>query len=445
MISSRVSSLVSTLRSKPPAAGSYSSVIWVPAIAVVFFYLSNPLAIEPDVYVSFHRAVLVTAGATLVTLPWFRLPHLPWPIAMFLVLMVTSMAWSWSAPASWFAFVLYLKIAIIGVVCAACAAPRTIAYGLLLGGVVVCMLSIHAYYTGNPGVLVEPGTDGYLAGVGTNRNILAYTLILSFAAAAAVVPRLQWARVLWALAFATVCLGLFLSQSGTGFVAAGVIAAAAGLLVVVRRWNSVITRRGRRVLSIAAVLLLVGAVLGWPVLGALLGRDSATLSGRTDLWEVVWDASQPHLFLGQGWGTVWGHPWAPAPSNHVFEVIFVNTLIPYTHGHNSLFDVLPEVGLVGVVLVLVAHLVLLRRGWARTRPSADPSQLEDDWTIARLALLGGLAFVLIGVTEPMATIPLGWFVLVTLSAVARARPRQRRGTHQGKRVRRVSGDPTTVA
>ena len=439
------------LRSAPPEAGSWSSLVWVPAIALVFYFLSNPLALEPDFSVSYHHAVLVTVCAVVLTLPWFRLPRLPWAIGLLLLLMVGSMMWSIAPSLTWLTFLLYLKLALVGLVCAACAAPRTIAYGVLLGGVIVITLSIYAYLDGNLAAAVEPGTDGYLAGVGTNRNILAYTLILAFAAGVAVVPRQRWARAAWGACFAMVCVGLFLSQSGTGFVAAGLLAAAAGALAGVRRWRGALTRRGRRVLSVGGVVVLLGAVLGWPALGVLLGRDSATLSGRTDLWRVIWKAVADERLLGQGWGTVWGHPWAPAPMNDIFESIYVATLIPYTHGHNSLFDVLPEVGLLGVLLVLVAHVAVLRRGWARTRVPATSAALDDEWTTAVLTIVGVLAMMLFGVTEPMATIPLGWFFLVTLSGVGAARPARRRGTRAHRAAAstqtgtRVSADPARTS
>lgn len=423
---------LSSWRSSPPPAGSWSSLVWAIAIGLVFFFLSNPLALEPDFAVSFGRAAWAVVCAALLTLPWFRLPRLPWTVGLLLLLMAGSGVWSIAPWLTWAIFLLYLKVALMALACAAFAAPRTIAFGMTLGGVIVFATSIYAYVMENPAALAPPGGDGYLAGVGTNRNILAYTLILSFAAAVAVMPRRWWARAVWGVGLAMICVGLFLSQSGSGFVAASLLTVTAGVLSGVRRWRRALSKRGRRYLSLSLVGMLVLTVIGWPLLGLLLGRDSATLSGRTEIWAATWRAVAGDRLLGQGWGTVWGHPWAPAPPNPVFNAIYADTLIPYTHGHNSLFDVLPEVGLVGVLLVISAHIAVLYRGWTRIKSSATSSAVEDDWLSARVGIIGVLALALFGVTEPMVTTPLGWFVLVTLSGIGTATYARHTATHSGR-------------
>lgn len=403
--------LLPRTRTDPPEAGPWSRTVWIIAIGSAFFFLSNPLALQPNFGLSFERAMTAVLVAALLTQPTVRLPRVPWAAVALLALMAVSATWSISPSVSLGAFELYLKLALIGLVCASCASARTLAHGMTFGGVVVFVTSVYAYATKIPNALVEAGADGYLAGVGTNRNILAYTLILSFASVVAVVPRAPWARVVWGAALAMISVGLFLSQSGTGFVAAALLAVAAVALGGVRRWRGVLTGRGRVFLSLGAAVLLVCAVIGWPFVGLLLGRDTSTLSGRTDLWGAIWRATADDRLLGQGWGTVWGHTWAPAPANHMFDVIYFDVSIPYPHGHNSLFDVLPEVGLVGVLVVVLAHVAVLRGGWARATASAS----DEQWEAARLAILGVLAMALFGVTEPMVTIPLGFFFLLSLS------------------------------
>ncbi|WP_191200982.1 O-antigen ligase family protein [Nocardioides hwasunensis] len=396
---------------------------------MAFFFLSNPLALQPNFGISFERAGLVIVAAMLITRSSLRLPRVPWAILLLLLTMAASSLWSISPSQSWGVFEFYLKIAVLGFACAACAPPRTIAFGMAAGGAIVVAASIYAYVKDNPLVLVPPGADGYLAGVGTNRNILSYTLVLSFAAAIAAVPRQWWARAVWAVMLASISVGLFLSQSGTGFVATGILLVGAGALSALRRWRGAVTRRGRRYVSLAAALAVVAGVAGWPALGALLGRDSSTLSGRTDLWGTVWRASAGDRWLGQGWGTVWPHPWAPAAPNHMLDVIYTELGDLFAHGHNSLFDVLPELGLLGVLLVVVAHLTVLYRGWSRTQTRADSAALDDHWAAARLSILGVLGLALCGVTEPMVTIPLGWFVLSMLSVSDSVSPARHNGSH----------------
>lgn len=413
---------------------TWSRTVWVVAVGLMFFYLSNPLAVEPNFGLSFERALTIPLLAAVLSQPTFRLPRVPWAAVLFLVLMLASSIWSISPDQSRGIFEFYLKLAAAGLACAACASARTVAYGVTFGGVIVLVTSVYAYLAEIPGALVEAGTDGYLAGVGTNRNVLAYTLILAFAAAVAVVPRALWARAVWGAALAAISVGLFLAQSGTGFVAAALVTAAAVGLWAVRRWPGLMTGRGRVLLTLGAALALVLAVVGWPAVGVLLDRDTSTLSGRTELWGAIWRATSDVRILGQGWGTVWSHPWAPAPANHLFDVIYFDVSIPYSHGHNSLFDVLPEMGLVGVLAVLLVHLAVLRNGWVQMTPSAT----DEEWASARLAILGVLALALFGVTEPMATIPIGFFFLLALSGLGpRARTlrwaRPRGGRTPGRR------------
>lgn len=417
-----------------PPESTWSRTVWVLTIGVAFFYLSNPLALQPNFVLSFERAMVAPLLAVVLTRPGLRLGRVPWAAVLLLVLMAVSPAWSITPGQSAGIFELYLKLAAVGLVCVSCASPRTLAHGMTFGGVVVLATSVYAYLAEIPGAAVEAGTDGYLAGVGTNRNVLAYTLILSFASAVAVVPRAPWARAVWGAALAAISVGLFLSQSGTGFVAAVLVAAAAVALAGARRWPGMLTGRGRLLLSLGAAFALVLAVVGWPAMGVLLGRDTSTLSGRTELWGAIWRATANDRLLGQGWGTVWPHPWAPAPPNKLSDVIYFDIGIYYPHGHNSLFDVLPEMGLVGVLAVLLVHLAVLRNGWVQMTPSAT----DEEWASARLAILGVLALALFGVTEPMATIPIGFFFLLALSGLgprARTLPwaRRRGGRTPGRR------------
>ena len=66
------------LRSAPPGPSSLPGLVWTVAIAAIFFYFSNPLSMVPFFGDSLQRAITVALVATLVTLPWVRVPRVPW-------------------------------------------------------------------------------------------------------------------------------------------------------------------------------------------------------------------------------------------------------------------------------------------------------------------------------------------------------------------------------
>lgn len=115
---------------------------------------------------------------------------------------------------------------------------------------------------------------------------------------------------------------------------------------------------------------------------------------------------------GLGWGAVWPHPWQTADPNTFTTELFTDLGTVYTHGHNSFMDVLPQLGWIGVALLVWCYLDLIarsaRRMWTRFRSRAA----SDSAMLVLVTAAGQLAF---GATEPMAVIPMGWFVLVVIS------------------------------
>jgi exopolysaccharide production protein ExoQ len=101
--------------------------------------------------------------------------------------------------------------------------------------------------------------------------------------------------------------------------------------------------------TMGAVLLLVVASAGWPLLASGIsasGRD-LTLTGRTDLWSDLLDIAAENPIIGVGYGSFWignthnlweRHLWGP------------------TQGHNGYIDVYLELGAVGL-LILAAVII----------------------------------------------------------------------------------------
>ena len=425
-----------TVRPNDAATVSFDSrmgALWTLVIALDFFWLSNPIVFW-NFTDSMRNACAVTLGALLLT-PLRRMPRVPWTIVAVLTFVFLTILWSTFSRFTVHVAFLYLAIAVLGLAIAVAVDGRTIAQGMVLGGVLIVVGSIYAYEIELPGSAAAPG-EGYLAGVGTNRNILSYTLVMALPFAFSFIPRTWVGRALWLVGTGTVLAGLYLTQSATGFVAA---VAVLGMAVVMGWRDRVVARRQDPTqpvsrwfrLAPAAVLVLATTVL--VALIQIRDREDGipTLTGRTPIWSATWKSVDGwDRWVGSGWGMVWQHPWFPSAPNQLHEEIVRRAGMYAVHGHNSFFDLLPEVGLLGILLFAAAYVQAIARGLylRRVDTAPDAAQLAT----GRAALLAVLALVVYGITEPLTTIPIGWWLLVILA------------TGLAARARRVEPDPAEV-
>lgn len=425
---------VSAWNERRPVAevGTARGVLWMCFIAVEFYLMSNPIVFEPWFHFSLQQAAVIATVFLIFQAPRLRL-ILPRPsVLLFLGFTALSLRWSQSPDTTMYTVQIYLMMSVIAWFIAVNASARVIAYGLLLGGVVIVVLSLYALQQDLWMAGVADGV-GYMAGVGTNRNILAYTLA-PLCAVLALPPRTRAGKVWWAGGLLVVVTGIWLAGSATGFLATAFTLAAVGYFAGIDRVRAHGSSLRLNVMRAAVLVVALIGVLNMDAIAGALGRESTTFSGRVPIWEAVWTASQPHLWIGYGWGSVWQHPWQTAPFSHPMDVIFFNSGNPTywpPHGHNSFFDLLPQIGLLGVGCAVLVHLeavvraCLARRGVHRTSVNAATGRMV-------LAMLVGL--VIFGMSEPLTTIPLGWFLLVILVSVSY----QSTGDH-GKRRHRSAG------
>lgn len=409
--------------------------VWAALIAAVFFWMSNPLVYVPGFHLALPHAIRWTTVVAILTLPWMRLPRVPWPWIAFHALCLASALWTIDPHLTDYTNVLYLKVTLLAVVVAANCEAAVVCWGLGLGGVVVTALSLHAYREEMWGAwdLIE-GEDGLpqkiLLGVGTNDNILAYTLTVALAATLALsVPRRWPARVAWLGLLVGNSYGLYRAGSATGYVTVLVVLVTLGFVFA---WPT-LRRRGRRhaVAWTGATLALLTLAFG--AVTVALGKDLSTFSGRTPFWRATIESTLDRSpVLGSGWGAAWQHPWSMVPPNEVAQDIADRAGYSLAHGHNFLLDVLPELGLlgVGVALLMVAYTAreVVRNGLHRGR--RDP-------VAGRLILLVLVALLVSGVTEPMLTAPLGWWTLALVAAL----PRQRVLAHPAPDAVPVDDEP----
>jgi O-antigen ligase len=401
-------------------------------VAAVFCLLSSPRVLVNDFETSLTRALVATAVVAVVTLPWLRVPVVPWPWLAFLGLCALSITWSISPSTSASALLLYAEITAMALVIGANVDLRVLAWGIALGGVVIVGLSLYVFREDLAGAsLPVLGGGRRLTGVGGNTNILAYTLTLSLAAILATPwPRRLVARLAWVAVLLVHGYGLYRAESGTGYVSAAALLVTVVLLWVAPRLHG----RGRRALwmsVVAACALMAGTVY---VVVHVLHKDLWTFSSRGPLWAATIETARDHWFLGWGWGAVWNHAWHPAPDNDVVQSIYANAGIQLTHGHNYFIDVLPQLGVAGVIVcvLMLVHVIRLavRAGSVDTAPG-----------LTRLVVLVVVGLLTFGITEPMLSIPVGWWTLTTVAgyaALAVGRPAAR-SRHRASRSSRYPG------
>jgi O-antigen ligase len=391
--------------------------LWAVVVALDFYLLSNPLVYEPVFGVSLQRAVLITAIAVVVSIPWLRVPR-PNPALMaFFAWGLASTVWSIQPGATMAAFGLYLTLAALAVMTCANVTGDVLALGFVYGGLLVTVLSVYSFHERRPGSYFETldvAESIVFAGVGTNPNILAYTVTLGIAGWLALWPRRPVTVVLWLAAGAGLLGAVYLAESTTGYLtAAAMIATAAAQWVLFRLRGSTWTRR-RRGLGI----LLVGAtaIAGAAAVG-FSGRGPGTFSDRLPFWEATLAVAADRPVVGFGWGSVWSHPWLLAPPNAVADRIYAATGLGLTHGHNSFVDLVVDLGAVGVLLILaiVASVVWTATRRSMTTPHTTRAALGDDLVRSRFVILCVVDLLVFGITEPMLVIPIGFWALVLLT------------------------------
>ncbi|WP_426243278.1 O-antigen ligase family protein [Nocardioides sp. LHG3406-4] len=416
---------------EPARENSVRGVLWILFIATEFYLFSNPLVYIYPFEASLQKATSLAVIMLVVQLPKLRLPPVPWTLLVFIAYAADSAFWSIQPDYTWKTLWLYGSIAIIALMVAANTTPKVLAQGCTLGGIVILLSSWYAVETGLVGAMAPAGLDGYLAGVGGNRNILSYCMVIAIGFAAAYFPTRWWARVVWFLSVATLLVGVFLAQSVSGFLASGFILAGATMLGFMERRSRRTRRRTTVVISgvLAVLTLLFLAVPS--LLGGFLGRDSTTLSGRVPLWEATIQQSEPELWFGYGFGAVWQHPWLPAPDNTLAQKIYAGAGILLSHGHNSFIDVLPQLGILGVLFLVAMHLAAL---WPAIGIRMNEVNTREGLVASRVILLSMTGLLIFGLTEPLTSTPLGWFVLVALLEVGRPYLRSQ-GRHAHPRSR----------
>jgi O-antigen ligase len=188
-----------------------------------------------------------------------------------------------------------------------------------------------------------------------------------------------------------------LSHSTTGLATLGVVL----VLVLWLRWFQAerISRRSAFLLLtliVGSVLLAVG-LLSIPFLAQAAGKD-ATFSGRTRIWAASWHAIHQSPLRGYGLGGVFFNA-ALAPTQQILERIGFDV----SSAHNGVFDVLLQLGYVGLIAWLVFAVPLIVRGW---------SLVKQHHPMGQFVVVGVASQLFISISEPV--LLLGMFSMMAI-------------------------------
>jgi exopolysaccharide production protein ExoQ len=247
------------------------------------------------------------------------------------------------------------------------------------------------------GIQARIAEFGPIQGIFGTRNLLGFVTVIA-RITFLVEYRTQSMRV--GVAIYSVVLGgvmAVLSDSPTVLVVAAVVAVATGALVIVR--NAAPERRTVLQWTIGAAVVVVLAV-GYVWRGIIIGFLGAgtDFSTRSDLWNVILDYVR--LRPVQGWG--WLGPWAPLEVPYTI----INYRLVDTHASalNAYFDVLLQLGWLGLLLFLGLCGTALVRAWL---VASERRSVIHAWTpLILVALLVDSLF------ESFTLSGFGWFLLV---------------------------------
>lgn len=249
---------------------------------------------------------------------------------------------------------------------------------LRLLGITLGLLALMSLATAiiRPDYGLDHGFDiGAWRGVFTTKNTLGEMMLLAAVVFGIFASRPGRARIPAILGLLLSVALIFLAKAIAALLIVGVLTITIPVVHMFRRNN-------------AAAALVLAALLGFSAAASIsvaeedtvlsmLGKD-ATLTGRTVLWANIAQRIEERPVFGYGYGAFW------EPTGTQSERVRTAIGWQTPHSHNGLLDLWLDFGLVGVLAVLAAYLLAIRRAWSALRTSIE---VEGVWAMSFLVML----------------------------------------------------------
>lgn len=330
----------------------------------------------------------------------------PTTLMLFLGWALASVFWSSDTATSFWSWVTTVALAFLAVVIGH--VRDTLQTARALGDVLRALLAVSLAVEVLSGILLDVpfrflGVQGNLAELGPVQGIFGTRNMLGFVAVLALITFLIEYRtqsVRPGVSFISVVLagGLAaLSDSPTVLVLAVGVGLAVAALALVRHTKP--EHRGALQLGLGA-LVVVGVLVGYfarhPII-AWLGAGT-DFSMRVDLWNVMVDYVRYEPVLGWGWFGAW--------STREYPFSVINYILESSHatGLNAYFDVLLQLGWVGLSLFVALAATALVRAWLA---ASERRSVIYAWTPLIL-----IALLIDSMFESFTLAGIGWMMLV---------------------------------
>ncbi len=390
------------------ASAAFARAYTVAVLGAVFSAFAVERIAGRVTYVSIIVGLCVIGGGMLIArrreISLVRL--VPTTVVLFIAWALASVFWSQDATASFWSWLSTAALAFLAITIGH--VRDTLQTARALGDVLRVLLSVSLALEVLAGILLDMsfpflGIQGNIAQLGPVQGMFGTRNLLGFVAVIALITflieyRTQSVRVGLSVYSVVLAGGLAaLSDSPTVLVLAVAVGLAVGALALVRHARP----EGRSALqwTIGGVVvagLAIGYAARHPVI-ALLGAGS-DFSMRVDLWNTMVDylRSKPV----QGWG--WFGPWNQ--SEFPFSAINYGLRTSHASGLNAYFDVLLQLGWIGLLLFTAFAGVALVRSWL---DASERRAVVYAWTPLML-----VALLVDSMFESFTLFGFGWLLLV---------------------------------
>jgi exopolysaccharide production protein ExoQ len=243
----------------------------------------------------------------------------------------------------------------------------------LVFGVIVLASFAFALWPGQIGIMTAPeDLAGSWRGIYPHKNLLGRAMILALMVLAVIAPRFPSWRKYIRLEFLLAIALLLLSDSKTSLIIGIVVAAAYGVVFLLRRRSH--HKPALMIAGLLALPVVVVAAFNLDAIFELFGRD-ATLTGRTDVWDLIWEEIQNRYWFGFGYQAFWVDPVGPATR------VWLQLKWDAPEVHNGYLELWLGLGLIGLLTLVTSMLTNFALAWKASR---GPDRLASYWAILYL-------------------------------------------------------------